>query len=172
MGLKQIYNEDNGGSEEDNGSKEDDDPNQSITNSVKLFDEWCRRSPLDPTYQGRFKLIPRSTNLDAIGVPSYLQKYDNKPMLIKRSGITGILTPASSNVLHFEINFYPFPYLAKQGFSYLLQNYFSKIDVSLAFLIEGRDINELPEVLIGAVRLAEPNVDLVVKEEDFFGEEN
>jgi len=136
----------------------------SIINGVKLFEEWCRVSPSDPAFQGRFKLIPKFSNLDEIGLPRYVKKVDNKPMLIKRSGVTGNFSTG-----HFEINFYPFPYLAKQGFSYILEHYVSKLDLSLGFLIEGRDEEELPEVLIGAFRFSEQDINLVMKEDEFFG---
>lgn len=137
------------------------DPNQSRINGVKLFSEWVKRSPTDPSFQGRFKLIPISNNLDEVGVPAYMQKCRNKPLLIKRSGTTGIYTSLQKEVLEFEVNFYPFPYLGKQGLSYFRSHYLHKMDLSLAFVIEGRCSEELPEVVIGCVNLPKPNLDLM-----------
>ena len=139
------------------------DPDQSRVNGVKLFSEWVKRSPTDPTFQGRFKLIPISDNLEEVGVPSYMQKYKNKPLLIKRSGTTGIFTPISKEILEFEVNFYPFPYLGKQGLSYLRSHYLSKMDLSLAFVIEGRCCEELPELVIGCINISKQDLDLMPK---------
>jgi len=121
---------------------------------IRLFNEWCRRSPDDPKFQARFKLVPNMVNLEEIGIPSYISKYNSKPVLIKRAGVTGFLSSHKDpDVMEFEISLHPFPYIAKQGFSYLHQSFFSKLITSIGFVVEGRDDSELPEVVLGATQL-------------------
>merc|ERR1711862_164645 len=150
----------------DNNNDNDDNSNHNNNriNAIKLFTQWVKRSPTDPSFQGRFKLIPISNNLEEVGVPTYMQKYKNKPLLIKRSGTTGLFTSLEKqNILEFEVNFYPFPYLAKQGLSYLRSHYLCHMDLSLAFVIEGRCDEELPEVVVGCVNISKQDLDLMPK---------
>lgn len=138
-------------------------------NGVKLFNEWCRRAPTDPKFFGRFKLVPDILNLKEVGLPSYIAKYNSKPVLIKRSGITGFISSHSDeNVMEFDISLHPFPYLAKQAFSYLNLNYFSKLVATLGFVIEGRCNDELPEVVIGATQLCNLDSKIAVSAKDLF----
>lgn len=147
------------------------DPDKSIVNAVKLLDEWCKRSPTDSKFQSRFKLIPHGFNLEELGVPSYLIKYNDKPLLIKRQNITGFYRQSPNKILHsFDITFYPFPYIAKQAISYMYSSYKNKMDLSYAFVLEGRDADELPEVILGSVRLKKQDFAKFEKYEDYVDE--
>jgi len=157
--------------EEEAKESSPDDLDKSIVNAVKLLDEWCKRSPTDSTFQSRFKLIPHGFNLEELGVPSYLIKYNDKPLLIKRQNITGFYRQSPNKVLHsFDITFYPFPYIAKQAISYMYSSYKDKMDLSFAFVLEGRDAAELPEVILGSVRLKKQNFAKLEKFEDYVDE--
>lgn len=61
-----------------------------------------------------------------------------------------------------------FPYLAKQAFSYMRDNIYAKIIGNMAFVIEGRNDNELPEVLIGGFTVFYPDPDVAIRSSDFF----
>lgn len=61
-----------------------------------------------------------------------------------------------------------FPYLAKQAFSYMRDNVYAKIIGNMAFVIEGRNDNELPEVLIGGFTVFYPDPDVAIRSSDFF----
>lgn len=50
------------------------------------------------------------------------------------------------------MNIRAWPYLAKQGLAFLLGNS-TKADLDIGFVIEGKDDDELPEVLLGSARL-------------------
>ncbi|KAL7540577.1 hypothetical protein ACHAXR_011066 [Thalassiosira sp. AJA248-18] len=122
-----------------------------ITNGVRLWERYCHEAPRDPTFQARFKLIP-AVNLEELGCPSYISKYNGKPVLIKRNQVTGFFTDYPSlNVMEFDISLHPFPYLFKQGMSYI-KDYFDKAVASFGFVIEGRSDDELPEMVIGAMK--------------------
>ena len=130
------------------------DPNKSMVNAVKLFDEWCRRAPSDDNWMARFKVVPQGNNLAEIGLPSWISNYNGKPFLIKRPGTTGFLyRHPDKSCMEFDVSLHPFPYLAKQGICYMKDGFFKKILATLAFCIEGRSDDELPECLIGLFQI-------------------
>ena len=146
-----------------------DDVSKQQINAIKLFNEWCRRSPTEPKFQARFKLIPLAINLEEIGIPSYISKYSNKPVLIKRAGVTGFLTShVDASVMEFDISLHPFPFIAKQAFCYLHQNFFAKMIATIGFVIEGRSDDELPEAVIGAAQICYPNPSNIIDANDLF----
>ena len=145
------------------------DVQKSNVNAVRLFDEWCRRSPNDPKFMSRFKLIVNAQNLREIGVPGWIAKYNGKPVLIKRPGQTGFLyTHPELSCMEFDISLHPFPYLAKQGICYLKENFFEKVLAMFGFVIEGRADDELPECVIGVMQLCYPNPIHAIQAKEFF----
>jgi len=137
-------------------------------NAVRLWEEWCRRSPNDPKFQGRFKFIPHGVNTAEIGLPSYISKYNGKPVLIRRSGVTGILHNNHPGSMEMAINLHAFPYIAKQAFAYMNENLFKNVICNTGFVIEGRGDDELPEVVVGAFQLYYPDPKLAVDADEFF----
>ena len=104
-----------------------------------------------------------------MGAPSYIDKYNGKPVLIKRNQVTGFLSDYPSlNTMGFDISLHPFPFLFKQAMAYLKENYFDKAIVTFGFVIEGRNDDELPEVVIGAMKVCYPSPKYIVSGEDFF----
>ncbi len=149
------------------GEESDMDIQKRIVNGVRLWERYCTQAPSDPAFQARFKLIP-SANLEELGCPAYISKYNGKPVLIKRNQVTGFFTDYPTlNAMSFEISFHPFPYLFKQAMAYL-KDYFDNTIGTFGFVIEGRDDDELPEVMIGAMQLYYPGPSLICKGEDFF----
>jgi len=148
-------------------SESDIDVQKRTVNGVRLWEQYCIQAPSDPTFQARFKLIP-SANLEELGCPAYISKYNGKPVLIKRNQVTGFFTEYPSlNAMSFEISFHPFPYLFKQAMAYL-KDYFDSTVGTFGFVIEGRNDDELPEVMIGAMQLCYPGPSLICRGEDFF----
>jgi len=145
-----------------------DDKDKSKVNAVRLWDEWCRRSPTDKNFCARFKVLPNAQNLTEIGLPSWISKYNGKPFLIKRPGQTGFLyRHPDKSCVEFDISLHPFPFLAKQGIIFMKDSYFKKILVTFGFLIEGRSEDELPECLIGLTQLCYPDPVHAIQGEDF-----
>ena len=148
-------------------SESEIDVQKRIVNGVRLWEQYCKEAPSDPSFQSRFKLIP-SANLEELGCPAYISKYNGKPTLIKRNEVTGFFTNYQSlNAMSFEISFHPFPYLFKQAMAYL-KDYFDNATATFGFVIEGRNDDELPEVMIGAMKLCYPGPSLICRGEDFF----
>mmetsp|Transcript_3082 Transcript_3082/g.6782 ORF Transcript_3082/g.6782 Transcript_3082/m.6782 type:complete len:1092 (+) Transcript_3082:110-3385(+) len=144
------------------------DVQKRITNGVRLWERYCKQAPNDPEFQARFKLVPHA-NLVELGCPAYIAKYNGKPVLIKRNQVTGFFTDYPAlNAMEFDISLHPFPYLFKQATSYLKENYFDKAVVTFGFVVEGRCDDELPEVMIGAMRVCYPSPKYIVSGEKFF----
>jgi hypothetical protein len=147
--------------------EEEVDVQKRITNGVRLWEKFCQVAPFDPTFQARFKLIPMG-NLEELGCPSYISKYSGKPVLIKRNQVTGFFYDYPTlNCMEFDISLHPFPYLFKQGVAYL-KDHFERTVWTLGFVIEGRSDDELPEVVIGTMKVCHPNPKFVVNGEDLF----
>ncbi len=146
------------------------DEQKRITNGVRLWEEWCQRAPTDADWQARFKLIPNVLNPTEVGLPSWIAKYCGKPVLIKRRGKTGFLSTHSEfNAFEFDISLHVFPYLAKKAMAYLRSTIFKKALASLAYVVEARSDDELPEVLIGEpVKLYYPDPDIIIHANHFF----
>ena len=134
------------------------DEETKILPAVKLWEQWCKVSAEDSAYSGRFKVIGSSPNAENM-LPKAMAKYNGKPFLIKRTGITGIHCSKSElkfdekicSIREFDLNLHAFPYIAKQAFSYANRSLVENLVMRLSFLIEGRDEEELPEVLLGGV---------------------
>ena len=146
-----------------------DDVQKSKVNAVKLFNEYCRRAPTDPSFQSRFKLVANAQNLKEIGMPSWIAKYNGKPVLIKRAGQTGFFfAHPDRSCMEFDVSFHPFPYLAKHAISYMKDSFFKKVLVTFGFVIEGRSDDELPECVIGLMQLCYPDPVYAIQAKDFF----
>eukprot|EP00814_Leptocylindrus_danicus_P010625 CAMPEP_0116006432 /NCGR_PEP_ID=MMETSP0321-20121206/1726_1 /TAXON_ID=163516 /ORGANISM="Leptocylindrus danicus var. danicus, Strain B650" /LENGTH=411 /DNA_ID=CAMNT_0003474987 /DNA_START=433 /DNA_END=1668 /DNA_ORIENTATION=+ len=159
-----------------NGDYENDytEEEKPLVPAVKLLDEWFRRTSgddPDTEFASRFKFVPFSPNATTI-LPSSMSKYNGKPLLIKRTGATGlhVHNPAIPNVpvREFCINFHAFPYLAKQAFSYTVRNYLEAFVMRTCFVIEGRDDDELPEVIIGGASICCADPKAIVWDTAFF----
>lgn len=152
-------------------TKEDHGPDiqKSKVNAVRLLEEWVRRAPTDQSWFSRFKCVPNAHNLKEIGMPSWISKYNGKPFLIKRPGVTGFIHQHPElSVFEFDLSLHAFPYLARQGICFLKENFFKKVLVSFAFVIEGRSDDELPECVIGVLQLCYPDPAHGIQAVDFF----
>ena len=144
--------------------RRDEDPH---VTAARLFDEWCRKSPTDPKFQARFKLIP-VLDFDDIEIPGWMLKYNGKPMLIKRTGKSGFFYPDDPNCMEMEISLYPMPWAFKQILQYYLQNVLHKSSLTLGFVVEAREDSELPEVLIGLCQLCRVRASHAMSAAEFF----
>jgi len=146
-----------------------DDRQKSKANAVRLLEEWVRRAPTDPKWFSRFKVVPNAHNLKEIGMPGWIAKYNGKPFLIKRPGVTGFIhRHPELSCVEFDVSLHPFPYLAKQAICFMKESYFKKILVSFGFVIEGKTDDELPECLIGCAQLCYPDPKYAIQAHTFF----
>jgi hypothetical protein len=129
--------------------------------AVKLLKEFCTKAPNTPNMFGRFKCIGMARNYDEAGMPSMFKSFNGKPVLVRNckatKGGSGSLY-RGSNFLEMNVNIRMWPYLAKQGLGFLFATS-HKVDLDVAFVIEGKDDSELPEVLLGAAQLTKVKLD-------------
>ena len=126
-------------------SYETNSDNKSKVNAVRLLEKWCREAPTDDKMMSRFKVLPRADNLEEIGLPSWISKFNGKPFLVKRPGTTGFLyTHPKRSVMEFDVSLHPFPFLAKKAIRCMKDSYFKKTIATFAFCLEGREEDELP----------------------------
>mmetsp|Transcript_25500 Transcript_25500/g.70425 ORF Transcript_25500/g.70425 Transcript_25500/m.70425 type:complete len:419 (-) Transcript_25500:136-1392(-) len=166
--LRQITSSDDDQSPKDNSARSEA---SAQVNAVRLFNEWCRRSPSEPGFQGRFKFIPHIANLTSFGVPGWVAKFSGKPVLIKRANKTGFLysrKDESRHVMEMEVSLHPFPWVAKRALEQLRKEVFHKALLTLGFVIEAQEDDELPEVLLGLTQLCYPDSESAVPSKEFF----
>ena len=146
--------------------------NCSRINAVKLWENWCQNAPHDPEMQKRLKFIPRGDNLRQLGVPNWICKYNAKPMLIKRPGVTNfVFSHYKEDWMEIDISMHPLPFMFKQAMNHLHEHYFHDLLMTFGFLIEGREEDELPEVLLGnPIHLIYVKHENVMKAKNVFGE--
>ena len=153
----------------DPANEEESKTNTSKVNAVRLLEKWCREAPSDEKMMSRFKVITRADNLEEIGLPSWISKFNGKPFLVKRPGTTGFLySHPEQSCMEFTVSLHPFPYLAKKAISFMKDSCFKKTIATFAFCIEGRDEDELPECLLGAFQLCYPDPVHAIQGEDLF----
>jgi len=127
-----------------------DQDSRLLVKGVLLWEKWCATSANDPDMQKRLKFIPRGENLQELKVPSWICRYNGKPLLIKRPGETSfIFSHPDERMMEIDINLHTFPYMFKQAMTYLNDHYFVRMLMTFGFVIEGRSEEELPEVLLG-----------------------
>ena len=155
---------------DDNEEDETSRMHRTTLNAIKLFEKWCKRAPTDENFQARFKVIVLGQNLKEIGVPMWISKYNGKPFLIKRAGTTGfVYKHEHASAIEFDISFYHFPYLFKQGTAFLKESFFKKVVATFGFVIEGRDDDELPECVIGeGMQICYPDPAIAIQADLFF----
>eukprot|EP00939_MAST-03C_sp_MAST-3C-sp1_P001411 g1411.t1 len=105
------------------------------------------------TMKGRFKCICKVGNAEELNLGTILRntlkKFNGKPFLA---------APCQRyyegrDYLEVDIDVHEFSYLARKGVR-SVRSYIKDFDVDLAFLVEGRDSDELPERLLGSVKVS------------------
>jgi hypothetical protein len=103
-------------------------------------------------------VICSSSNLSDIGVPSAINAYNGKPILIRKTGTIF----RGDNYLEKDIHVHKFANMAKQSI-YLLSSRCSKLYMQIGFVIEGRENSELPETLCACIGLNLPQDELTME---------
>ncbi|CAN0143548.1 unnamed protein product [Scytosiphon promiscuus] len=84
---------------------------QTASEGVRLWVTYCQRIGQDDDFHGRFKCIAVIANSESLGLPSFVTKYNGKPVLINRSGhwVKG------ENYIENTINVHRFSFIAKKS---------------------------------------------------------
>jgi len=107
--------------------------------------------------------------IEKLGLPSFINKFNGKPVLINKSGSVtrygkdGVVMAATDSgecdVLIMNIQVGVFAFVARKGL-YSLLDKFVEMVMNVAFTIQGNEDGELPEVVLGCVRLEEMDAKL------------
>lgn len=106
----------------------------------------------------RLKLKAHVENAEECGIPAWAMRYNGKPCMITKSNtITRFRRPTISGreveVVECDIDLRVWSLLCRQGVNAILPLMW-KIDVVLALLVQGESDDELPERVMGGVRLS------------------
>jgi len=121
--------------------------------AVKLFSEWCRAEAKGEFF-GRFKCMGMIEDIESTNVPQLIQGYNGKPALVNKSG----KFTRHQNYIEFTVNINLWGFLARKGL-YTLTPSFPQFILNIGFTIEARKEEEMPECLLGGVRVMNLNPD-------------
>lgn len=127
--------------------------------SVKLFAEWARLAPDDPTFRGRFKAIGFIEEIAKYGLPMAATRYNGKPVLIKKTG--SVHRGPNNSFIEMDVNIHRFSYPCRSALI-SMKEMFSRMQIRAGFTIEGREDGELPEVLLGGALINGVSLDNAV----------
>jgi len=121
--------------------------------AVRLMMEYCARAP--PPGQSAsgtetpypFKIIAMLENIDELGLPSHIARFNGKPALIRKSGTLH----AGEGYLELAVDISKFSYFARRGLWGILDR-IKNFSIHAAFLLEGTEDDELPECILGTGR--------------------
>lgn len=127
---------------------------QNASPAVRLFSEWCKRGDNDPDFRTRLKMIVNIDGIEDLGIPSFLKKYNGKPSLVKKhiGSLTHRTTRDGLRYSEININLRNWRYVSRKGV-YSAIPFIARSKFSLGLTIEGRDDDELPEVLLGGCHI-------------------
>jgi len=109
--------------------------------AVNLLLKWFTESPLDQTWKERLKLIAFILNPDSCGMPGWTQKFNGKPVMIRKSGVI----TKTNDVFEIDIDIRLWGIMSRQGVSALIPGPLKKMDFIVSFVIQGDENDELPE---------------------------
>ncbi|CAM9947512.1 unnamed protein product, partial [Ectocarpus sp. 4 AP-2014] len=123
---------------------------ESAEPSVRLLAEYFRRAESEPEMRTRFKAIAVVNNQEVINMARLIAPFNGKPVLITESGtlMRGTRRPgaegegAPDEFLELDIHVRRWNFMARKGLSKLTPK-FGLINVSVAFLVEGREDSEV-----------------------------
>ena len=120
--------------------------------AAKLMTDFGTHARVRGMEAGTFKVIAMARNIEELSVPRPLQRFNGKPILIRRSADLHV----GDKYIEIDIYVDRFSFIAQRGlFSFLPKVKHS--DCQVAFLLQGTADSELPECVFGAVDLLQPD---------------
>eukprot|EP00911_Craspedida_sp_UC1_P000774 UC1_evm1s593 len=114
--------------------------------AVQLYAKWCETAEGDVKMRQRMKILALLANADEMRINTIFKKFNGKPVLVTRSG--SLHRGEGNAYLEQCVNVHMFGMLARKGLSSQLGRV-EDMCVNLAFTIEGRVDEELPERVLG-----------------------
>eukprot|EP00053_Salpingoeca_punica_P009381 m.84068 g.84068 ORF g.84068 m.84068 type:complete len:386 (+) comp15005_c0_seq1:158-1315(+) len=114
--------------------------------AYKLLVEYFARAVAEPKFRGRFKLIGKVMNdWAAAGLPSLLEGYNAKPVLITNSG--NMFEGPNKDYKEMSVNVHMFSFIARKSLT-SLRDKFRQVDAEVGVVIESRTDDEMPERML------------------------
>ena len=134
---------------------------KSISPALRQFIDFCQHAPevdedMNSPYRGRFKTIVRCENFDRFNFPSIVTGYNAKPALIRQTG--NLVRGSDNKYIEMDINGHRFNAIAKGALQSILPS-FPEVVCSFGFCLEGREDDELPEILFGCATWNKPSLE-------------
>lgn len=98
--------------------------------------------------------------IDKYGLPGVAARFNGKPILIKKSGALHRGRPDGA-YMEMDVNVFKFTYATRACLA-AMKDRMAAMVIRCGFTIEGRDDDELPEVLLGCANLNGVNLDAAV----------
>ena len=130
-------------------------PEREWTPGLRLARDWVDKSEDDPYFSSRLKGIFMCSALKGEKLPSLLDKWNGKPVLMAASGGLGRRPGISTfhrarDAVEVGLNIgESFSYMGR-GAVYMMIGKLATLDCDVCFTVEGRADGELPEVVLGA----------------------
>lgn len=121
--------------------------------ALRLLLNYCQGAEKNRRLQERLKLIGQVGNFSELNVPSMLQTYNGKPVLITKSGTMY----SGHGYLEMDVDVKCFSFPARLALSQLW-NKVSQADLTFAAVIQGDTEVELPERILGCASLHRINL--------------
>jgi len=130
-------------------------PASERSTSVRLAIDYFAKAPDSDAFAGRLKGMVAIPNMEVLGLPSAIKRMNGKPVLLSKvlSFVKTTLPDAPSvSVVEIDCDVFKFGLLARKG----LSTFFPKFHLcvqNIAFVIEGREDDELPEQALFGVTM-------------------
>ena len=119
--------------------------------ALRLLAQYFERAARDAAMAARFKLIAKAVNSSELGIGSFLETYNGKPVLVK----TGMIY-RGGNYFELDVNVHIWSMLARKTLK-KMQPQLKRTRAHVGFVIEGIDDDELPEQILACCELHDCN---------------
>jgi len=118
--------------------------------AVPLLVRWLNESETDMSIKERLKLVGFVLNPAECGMPSWVQSFNGKPVLIKKSGVIS----RHPGIFEVDMDLRMWGFMTRKGISALLPSALAKMEFIVSFVIQGEEDDELPERSLSATHFA------------------
>jgi len=125
--------------------------------AVRLLARYYERATSEQEVKKTFKMIGRARNYDELGLPSWMKRFNGKPVIIHQTGEVFAGCRDGVRYLEEDVLVGRWSLWAKQGVHSLMPRY-KEIDAEIGFVLQGTEDDELPETMLGGARL--PYIDV------------
>ncbi len=129
--------------------------------AVALLRRWFAEAGTSAAVKERLKLVGFILNPDDCGMPGWTQRYNGKPVMIKKSASIGY--DAARRIVEYDIDLRVWGMMTRQGIRALLPAALAKMEFIVSLVIQGEENDELPERALTATQLYYLQTDKAVR---------